>query len=159
MSARFLGLSLVAAFFAAGLAAASAQEAPSAPRERPADAIVLYRHLNQARSSDGVGLLAFDQRLVAVARQHALDMLARHYFAHVAPDGSSPFDRLREAGIQYGYAGENLAMDDSADDANSALLLSPPHRENMLQPHYRRVGIAAVESPQGEEIFVEDFSD
>ncbi|MGP6159205.1 MAG: CAP domain-containing protein [Vulcanimicrobiaceae bacterium] len=159
MSARFAGPLFLAALFASGITTGSAQQAPRTPHERPADAIVLYQHLNQVRSSGGVALLAFDQRLVAVARQHALDMIARHYFAHEAPDGRSPFDRLREAGIQYDYAGENLAMDDSADDANSALLHSPPHRENMLEPHYRRVGIAAVESPEGQEIFVEDFSD
>jgi uncharacterized protein YkwD len=141
------------------LAPAGAQTTGAGPRDRPSDAIVLYRHLNQVRSSDGVRLLAFDRRLVAVALQHALDMIEHHYFAHSAPDGSSPFDRLRDAGIDYTYAGENLAMDVSPDAASAALLHSPPHRENMLEPHYRRVGIAAVESPEGDEFFVEDFSD
>jgi uncharacterized protein YkwD len=156
----------LAAVLAASVAPAAADTAGQAAddtagqaAEAPSDAIVLYHHLNRVRSRDGVGMLALDRRLVQVAREHALDMVARHYFAHAALDGRSPFDRLHEAGIDYAYAGENLAMDVNPDAANLALLESPPHRENMLEPHYRRVGIAAVRSSEGEEIFVEDFSD
>jgi uncharacterized protein YkwD len=159
VTARIVGPFFLAAFLTLGLAPAGAETTSDAPRERPSDAIVLYQHLNQVRSRDGVTLLEFDRRLVEVAREHALEMVARHYFAHTALDGRSPFDRLRDAGIQYTYAGENMAINVSPDAANSALLESRPHRENMLQPHYRRVGIAAVESPEGEEVFVEEFSD
>jgi uncharacterized protein YkwD len=150
------------AFVAATLSASAwsaAQEKPATPAERPADAMVLYQRLNYARSKHGESLLAFDRRLVAVARRQALDMVARHYFAHVAPDGRSPFDRFREAGIEFGYAGENLAINAGPDAAYLALWRSIPHRRNMLEPHYRRVGIAAVNRPEGEEIFVEEFSD
>jgi len=35
---------------------------------------------------------------------------------------------------------------------------SAGHRENILEPHYQKVGIGAIASAKG-EIFVEDFSD
>jgi uncharacterized protein YkwD len=159
VNASILGPLFLAALFLVNVAPGEAQTTSTVALERPSDAIVLYRHLNQVRSNDGERLLVLDRRLIEVARQHALDMIARHYFAHETPDGGSPFDRLHDAGVEYSYAGENLAMNVSPDAANSALLQSPPHRENMLEPHYRRVGIAAVRSSEGEEIFVEDFSD
>jgi uncharacterized protein YkwD len=154
-----VGPLLLAAFLTVSEAPAAADTTSAAPLERPSDAIALYQHLNQVRSKVGETLLALDRRLIEVARAHALDMIARHYFAHETPDGSSPFDRLRQAGVEYSYAGENLAMNVGPDAAHLALLESPPHRENMLEPHYRRVGIAAVRDPEGQEIFVEDFSD
>jgi uncharacterized protein YkwD len=66
---------------------------------------------------------------------------------------------MREAGCSYGYAGENIAQAPSERSADSALYASLPHRDNTLSPNYRRVGIAAMIAPNGELLFVEDFTD
>jgi len=90
---------------------------------------------------------------------HAYDMLERRYFGHVTPEGESPFDRLREAGISYSWAGENLALNRDEPSAALALWNSPHHRANILETHYRHVGIAAVSTTEAGEMFVQMFSD
>lgn len=126
----------------------------------PHDAAVttMLRSLNAARAARGLRLLALDARLCRIARSHAVDMIARRYFGHTSPEGESPFDRMKQANYRFGFAGENLALDRSPDAAQNALWNSIEHRDNMLEPHYTRVGIAVEPSADG-EIFVEDFSD
>ncbi len=126
--------------------------------ERPADAATMLTDLNDARAKAGLPALAADPQLDEVARDHAADMIVRHYFAHETPEGASPFDRMTRAGCRYGWAGENMAIDVDTDSAFAALLASPDHRENILNVHYHRVGIAAIPA-RGGEVFVQDFSD
>ena len=118
----------------------------------------MLRSLNAARAARGLRLLALDARLCRIARSHAVDMIARRYFGHTSPEGESPFDRMKQANYRFAFAGENLALDRSPDAAQNALWNSIEHRDNMLEPHYARVGIAVEPSADG-EIFVEDFSD
>jgi uncharacterized protein YkwD len=125
---------------------------------RARDTDAMLRALNAARAANGVRQLTLDPQLCSIARSHAFDMVERNYFGHVSPEGASPFDRMTHANYSFGYAGENLALNSSADAAEDALWHSPEHRNNMLEPHYAKVGIAAVPSADG-EIFVEDFSD
>jgi len=126
--------------------------------ERAADAQAMLDVLNAERAGHGLEPLAFDPRLCAIARSHAVDMAVRSYFGHVTPEGAGPFDRLNRAHYRYGFAGENLALDTNVTSASSELWLSSEHRSNILQPRFARVGIAAVRAADG-EIFVEDFSD
>jgi len=126
--------------------------------ERATDEIAMFGMLNRERRSRGLGMLAFDEDLRSIARQHAEDMALRNYFSHTSPDGLSPFARMDRAHYRYSYAGENLALDQSVTAASNALWTSSEHRSNILQPHFGRVGIAAVAVADG-EIFVEDFSD
>jgi uncharacterized protein YkwD len=121
------------------------------------DALLL--DLNRTRVEHRLPPLQVDRRLTVAAFEHAEDMAYEQYFAHVSPDGRSPFDRIREAGVSYRFAGENIAMAPTEPTASDALFASLPHRENMLDPNYRRIGIAVARRPDGELLFVEDFSD
>jgi uncharacterized protein YkwD len=58
-------------------------------------------------------------------------------------------DRLEAAGITYVVAGENLALAATATDVHTGLMGSPGHRENILRPEFRRVGVAVVAGPLG----------
>lgn len=118
----------------------------------------MLRALNAARVANGVPQLVLDPRLCTIASSHAVDMVERSYFGHISPEGGSPFDRMTKANYAFGYAGENIALNQNVDAAEDALWHSSEHRSNMLEPHYAKVGIAAVPSTDG-EIFVEDFSD
>lgn len=113
---------------------------------------------NEARIAAGLEPLEVDTRLQAVARLHSADMLIRDFFAHENPDGLDPFGRIRAADITYRWAGENLARAATADRAHELLMESPGHRENILNEHFRRVGIGAVESPRG-ILFTQIFTD
>jgi uncharacterized protein YkwD len=125
---------------------------------RDDDALAMLAAINAERASRGLGALSLDPRLCEIARSHAEDMAERRYFGHTTPEGLSPFARMDRANYRYSYAGENLALDQSVEAASQALWHSREHRSNILEPHFERVGIAAVALSDG-EIFVEDFSD
>lgn len=100
--------------------------------------------VNQERIKAGLDPLVADPELTAVARQHAADMFARGYFAHLSPDGLDPFDRISAAGITFQTAGENLALAPTVAIAHRGLMNSPGHRANILNPEFGRVGIGIV---------------
>ncbi|MBC5800212.1 MAG: hypothetical protein GIX03_07420 [Candidatus Eremiobacteraeota bacterium] len=129
--------------------------APSVPRS---DAQIVLEALNRERLVSGRPPLQFDERLSTLARAHALDMATRNYFSHNTPEGLSPFDRMDRAAYAYSYAGENMALDENPVSADRDLWNSPEHRNNILEPHYAKIGVAAVKT-NGGELFVEDFSD
>src|SRR5260221_5212679 len=104
------------------------------------------RLTNVERAKNGLPAVTDNPVLDAAALAKGHDMLAKGYWAHVAPDGTQPWAFFISAGYSYRYAGENLARDFS--DANSAVnawMASPTHRENMLSPNYKEIGIGVVE--------------
>jgi uncharacterized protein YkwD len=111
-------------------------------------------HRVQAR----VQTLVVDPQLTAIARDRAADLARRHYFSHVSPDGATAIDALRGRAYAFAYAGENLAMADTVQAADEGLWQSPDHRENILESHYRRVGIAVLDTDEG-NLIVQIFSD
>lgn len=120
--------------------------APAAPDlERQMLALV-----NRERRAAGLAALAFDEELTAVARRHSADMFARGYFAHVSPEGETPFDRIRAAGVTYLTAGENLALAPTLAMAHEGLMRSPGHRANILRARFGRAGIGILDGgPRG----------
>jgi len=72
-------------------------------------------------------------------------MFARGYFAHDTPEGRSPFDRMKEARVQFLTAGENLALAPTLSIAHQGLMNSPGHRANILRPQFGRVGIGIMD--------------
>lgn len=93
----------------------------------------------------GLRPLAADADATAVSRAHSGDMFERSYFAHVTPEGRTPFDRLRAAKLGYRAAGENLALARTLDMAHTGLMNSPGHRANILNPAFGRVGIGILD--------------
>lgn len=101
---------------------------------------------NEKRYEAGVGPLTFNEALAEAAKLKALDMLAKDYWAHVAPDGTEPWDFFRTVGYTYRFAGENLARDfTNAQEVVDAWLASPSHRDNLLSGKYTEIGVAVVE--------------
>ena len=132
--------------------------AASSARDRPGDARALLRDLNAVRATRGLLPLTLEPRLCDLAREHALDMVAHRFFGHASSDGSTPFERMDRVGYEYRVAGENLVLDVDEAAAHQMLWRSNSHRENMLEPKFARVGIAAIATDTG-VLFVEDFSD
>lgn len=100
--------------------------------------------VNEERVQRGLDALAWDERLLPVARSHSEEMLKLKYFSHESPVTGSPFDRLNAAGISYSRAGENLAFAQSVSVAHRALMDSPGHRENILRPEFSRLAIGII---------------
>lgn len=81
--------------------------------------------------------------LDAVARGHALDMAEQGYFDHRDRAGRTPADRLHAAGYLERLVGENIAYGPAtAQEVVEGWLRSPGHCENLMNPHFRDMGIA-----------------
>lgn len=118
----------------------------------------MFRKVNMERAKAGLELVAFDNALRDVARAHSNDMFKRGYFSHYTPDGISPFDRMNNAGIQYLYAGENLALAPTTPLAHQGLMNSPGHRANILNPNFKKIGIGVIDGGMYGKMYSQEFT-
>jgi hypothetical protein len=103
----------------------------------------LVRLTNQKRAEKGLSPLKPSQELSKAAAAKASNMFQLDYWAHIAPDGTTPWYFIKSAGYEYEYAGENLARGFyTASDVVDAWMASPTHRENILNPNYEEIGFA-----------------
>jgi uncharacterized protein YkwD len=107
--------------------------------------------INAERRARGLAPLVANARLGRAARSHAADMVARAFFSHVSPSGSSFADRLRHVGYTRPCAwsgGETLAWGSGSLATPASRIRgwmnSPPHRAILLNATYREVGIGVV---------------
>ena len=119
----------------------------------------MFRLVNEERRKSGFGELKVRDELVPVARSHAQDMWERGYFGHYSPEGESVGDRLEKAGISYYIVGENLALAPTVQTAHTGLMNSEGHRENILDPEYKRIGIGVIDNGVYGKMFVQIFTD
>jgi len=96
--------------------------------------------VNQERSKAGLQQLRVDMSLVELARNKSQDMIDRNYFGHNSPTYGSPFDMMRQAGVKYSTAAENLAGAASVESAHANLMASSGHRANILNPRFNYLG-------------------
>ena len=126
--------------------------------------------INVQRHGHGLPALRLNARLSRAARAHSRDMVRGRYFSHTTPEGLSFADRIRGTGYlrasRQWLVGENLAWGwrgrDSARRIVRAWMHSPPHREVMLNPSFREVGIGIVSGvprplPPGGATYTADF--
>jgi len=100
---------------------------------------------NQQRQNNNLPALTDNTELDQAAANKATDMFSKDYWAHNAPDGTTPWTFIKASGYNYVYAGENLARGfDSAPDVVTAWMNSPEHRQNILSPNYQNVGFAVA---------------
>ncbi|MDR3559904.1 MAG: CAP domain-containing protein [Negativicutes bacterium] len=150
--AGLLVMLLVISFFGSSTLTAAPQ--PNQPTDEEQLAFEL---LNADRQANGLYLLSWNPQLAELARAHAQDMQRRDYFSHDNPEGQSPFDRMRQRGIKYRFAGENLASNSNVEAAEIALMNSPGHRANILNSHFGEVGIGVCHDNDGSVLVVQEF--
>lgn len=98
---------------------------------------------NQERSSRGIAPLKESNLLDQSATLKGQDMFAKNYWAHFAPDGTSPWYFFKQVGYQYTWAGENLARDfQTSGGVVAGWMASQGHRDNMLNPNFTEIGIS-----------------
>ena len=115
--------------------------------------------INEERQKIGLVKLEADESLKEVARDYAFYMFENSYVAHRDLKGRMPADRLREAGVEFYFSGENIALSANVSSAHQGLMNSPGHRKNILFPFFRKVGIGAVDSGEFGVMFVQNFTD
>ena len=89
--------------------------------------------VNQIREENGLEPFVYNETLAETARAHSQDMIDRNFFDHTNPDGKSPFDRMRDNGLSYSMAAENIAMGYPSPEAVvEGWMNSDGHRANIL---------------------------
>lgn len=122
-----------------------------------ADEQMMLNMVNSERAKNGLAPLRANLKLTEVARLKAKDMIAKNYFSHTSPTYGSPFDMMRQFGITYRTAGENLAGAPSVNSAHTNLMNSPGHRANILNSSFKEVGIGVVDGGPYGKMFVQMF--
>jgi uncharacterized YkwD family protein/spore coat assembly protein SafA len=96
---------------------------------------------NAERSKRGLGPLKINWELQRVARIKSEDMRNKNYFEHTSPTFGSPFEMMKNFGIHYSYAGENIAAGQpTPEEVVRSWMNSPGHRANILKREYTQIG-------------------
>ncbi|NLB82227.1 MAG: SafA/ExsA family spore coat assembly protein [Clostridiaceae bacterium] len=102
----------------------------------------VVRLVNVQRSNNGLRALTNNWELQRVAQYKARDLTDRNYFSHNSPVYGSPFDMMKNFGIRYSSAGENIAKGQrTPKEVMNAWMNSQGHRANILNANYTQIGV------------------
>jgi len=102
--------------------------------------------MNAYRAEEGLPPLVAEPRLMKSAEDRMKDMEDLGYWAHVAPDGRSPFVWLEANGYAHAYAAENLAAGfETVHVLVEGWMESHGHRQNIMSPLYTECGVAIID--------------
>nr|WP_315023284.1 CAP domain-containing protein [uncultured Aminipila sp.] len=114
--------------------------------------------VNQERAKEGLAPLTLNAKLSNVAETKAEDMRDKNYFSHTSPTYGSPFDMMKQFGITYTAAGENIAKGQKTpQDVMTAWMNSSGHRANIMNSNYQQIGVGYVTDSNGTTYWVQEF--
>jgi uncharacterized protein YkwD len=150
-----------------GAAAAIAPSSDAAPNSDlevsmlPPEIPALMGLINEKRVAVGLPALVWSPALGQAAQSHAEDCAQRNRGSHTGSDGAPLETRLARTGFSTRWTSENWAY---AQNVTHAFTLwwneaqgRDPHRRNILDPRYDRIGIGIARGPWG-TYFVADFA-
>ena len=115
--------------------------------------------VNQERTSRGLQPLLKHDGLMVAAAARAKELSQR--YSHTRPNGSECFTILWHLGIDYGYAGENIAMGQRTPEiVMNDWMNSSGHRANILSENYDCIGVGYTMvdgHPYWVQLFTGDF--
>ncbi|MGW3465382.1 CAP domain-containing protein [Streptomyces olivaceoviridis] len=133
-------------------APATASAAPAAPSSPAPTATAsgvtadIVRLVNAERAKAGCQPLTLNSTLTKAAQAHSDDMAAHQNMSHTGSDGSSPGDRITQAGYTWSSYGENVAYGYStADQVMAGWMSSPGHRANILNCGFKEIGVGLAQ--------------
>ncbi|HEX7065042.1 MAG TPA: LysM peptidoglycan-binding domain-containing protein [Bacillales bacterium] len=113
---------------------------------------------NKERTERGLQPLKVAVELSKMGDVKAEDMRDNHYFSHTSPTYGSPFDMMKQFGISYSYAGENIAAGQrTPQEVVNAWMNSPGHRRNILNSHYTYIGVGYTDGGSYGSYWVQEF--
>ena len=148
---------------------------------------LVHSLINQERVKRSLAALMWDEEIVAIARNHSVDMGTENYFSHVNPSGQNATDRGASAGYDcikdYGsyytfglaenihqgwlYSSTNYVNGvafynwsspvEIAVRAVNGWMESQGHRENILKDSYDRTGIGIGITSEGKVFITQNF--
>ncbi len=102
----------------------------------------VIRLVNNIRKENGLKPLSANWELSRVARYKSRDMKENGYFSHTSPVYGSPFEMIKNFGLSYRTAGENIAKGQRTPEAVvNAWMNSSGHRANILNSSYTKIGV------------------
>jgi uncharacterized YkwD family protein len=131
--------------------AAPKPAAPAAPAPATGDVAQFVQQVidltNAQRSKNGLPALKADSQLNGVAQKKSVDMAQNNYFSHTSPTYGSPFDMMRDFGVTYRSAGENIAQGQrTPQEVVTAWMNSEGHRKNILSANFTHIGVGYEKS-------------
>ena len=154
---------IVAAVVAPAAPATAASSSDHARAQQSATSALetgILRELNAIRRRHGLAPVRLQPSLGAAADGHSRAMAAKGFFTHESADGTTFPDRVRRyygmGRHRYWSVGENILWSSPSVDPRRALemwMASPRHRENILTPRWREIGIGAVHVPAAPGVY------
>ena len=149
----FVGL-LISCVLPIGVSPAAAQDN---------DVFQILARVNALRQQYGLLPLDLSSILIASAQRHSDDMARTGNISHTGSDGSSIDSRIREAGYghwrDFGIWSENIYGGQTAnvDVAWEFWTTSQVHRNNLLNPRFREIGIGVGRGANGGVYYTLNF--
>lgn len=98
--------------------------------------------VNQERAKYGLRAYTENWELSRVARYKSMDMRDNDYFSHNSPTYGSPFTMMRNFGVSYRTAGENIANGQTTPEAvMKSWMNSSGHKANILSKDFTQIGV------------------
>jgi len=136
-----------------------------ASAQEPDPVISWQVRVNLARLDEGLAPYGFSTQLTTAAQRHADDLAAHQIWSHTGSDGSTPHQRISEAGYAaWTWNGGELVASENfwtghgtIEDAMTFFIGDAPHRTNILSTTYREIGIGVATDAEGRNYYVLDF--
>jgi uncharacterized protein YkwD len=102
--------------------------------------------VNEERGRKGFNPLWHNAQLSAAARRHSEDMATNDFWSHTGSDGSSPWDRVNEAGYTGSWRGEYLGKDYTTAESWIEGIMAlgettPSYLQILMDPLADRIGV------------------
>ncbi|HKD45564.1 MAG TPA: CAP domain-containing protein [Candidatus Angelobacter sp.] len=137
------------------LALMGVAQAPAVPTPPPEQQ--LFNLLNIERENAGVQDLIWEPKLAQAAQAHALKLADHQELSHRFWGEPELDQRVGATGTRFNAVAENVALANTVEEAHLALMNSPGHRANIMNPKYNAVGIAVEQ--RGASLYVtQDFA-
>lgn len=117
---------------------------------------------NQKRADNGLTPVEWNDEVAKVARLHSENMVKFKFFAHTGIDGKNVDGRADSFGLtKWTLIGENIAYNrgykNPVETAVEKWMLSPSHRENLLNDRWRESAIGIAVTDDGTYYFTQVF--
>lgn len=114
--------------------------------------------VNEQRTANGLKPLTVNTTVTKTATLKSEDMAKLNYFDHTSPTYGSPFDMMKQYGISYRTAGENIAKGQtSPEQVMQGWMNSEGHRKNILNSAYTQIGVGVAKNAQGQLVWTQQF--
>jgi uncharacterized protein YkwD len=120
----------------------------------------IFDMTNEARKKEKLPALKLSQILCEVARAHSANMAKQGKLSHEL-DGKKPPDRIKAAGYQAAWGGENVGASNDPKPENAIFKMwmeSPLHKANILKDKYTELGIGIAKDENGETYITQVFA-